>query len=171
MILKSINDQFIYNFNILKISGMDVPINYHKNRLYTIKSLLTSLGLFMFTLTISKYLAPNSAKFFSFMATFILNGGLIITNFTTTIFLKVHQMLLLSVRMRYTLINRILKKNFLSDRIQIHIIIQSKNYDLNSLIERVAGIHDELGEIVDKINFCYSFQVSSNRSLIIYLFT
>lgn len=115
----------------------------------------------MFTLIVSEYVTPSSTKYFSFMAMFILYGGFFFINIAATIYLKIYQMLLLSVRMRYTVVNRILKKNILSDRIQMHmIIIQPNTIDLNSLIEQVAEIHDELGEIVDKINFCYSFQVS-----------
>lgn len=120
----------------------------------------------MLMLIISEFLAPRSIKFFSFMELFILYGGYFITTSAITIFLKIHQMLILGVRMRYTLINRILKKNFLSDRFQIQIIIHSIDYDSNTLIEQVARIHDRLGEIVDKINLCYSFQVSCNCSVI-----
>lgn len=156
-------NEFIDILNYFKFSNIDVPINYHKNRLFAIKSLLTSLALLlMFTLFVAKYIV-SSTQFFTFMEIFILFGGVFITNLAITIFLKCYQMLILSVRMKYKLINRILKKNFLLDRIQIQkiIIIKSTDYNLNSLIEQLARIHDGLGEILDKINFCYSFQVCS----------
>lgn len=159
--------------------------DYRRDRLFTVRSLWTSLGFYFFMLFSTSAVAPVMGEEFSPFALSVLYLGYSLTHFTISLFLKVHQMFILSIRTRYKIINNLmrfdflvvfffislfplqficffffcsLRKHLLRNRSSIQ-MVQTVDFNVITFIKTLGRLHDKLGELMNNVNFCYSFQV------------